>query len=43
MECYMSTEIDYEKTAYEKEHVEGMKRTLYSMILEFNYFKLNSD
>jgi len=43
MECYMSTEIDYGKTAYEKEHVEGMKRTLYSMILEFNYFRLNSD
>jgi len=43
MECYMSKEIDYEKTAYEKEHVEGMKRTLYQMILEFNYFRLNSD
>ena len=39
----MSTEIDYEKTAYEKEHVEGMKRTLYKMILEFNFFRLNSD
>jgi len=39
----MSKEIDYEKTAYEKEHVEGMKKTLYSMILEFNYFRLNSD
>ena len=43
MECYMSTEIDYDKTAYEKERVEGMKRTLYQMILEFNYYKLNSD
>ena len=43
MECYTSTEINYDKTAYEKEHVEGMKRTLYSMILEFNYHKLNSD
>ena len=39
----MSTEIDYDKHHYEKEHVEGMKRTLYSMILEFNYHKLNSD
>ena len=39
----MSTEIDYGKTAYEKEHVEGMKRTLYSMILEFNYHRLKSD
>ena len=43
MECYISKEIDYEKTAYEKEHVEGMKRTLYQMILEFNYHRLNSD
>ena len=43
MECYTSTEIDYSKHSYEKEHVDGMKRTLYSMILEFNYHKLNSD
>ena len=43
MECYMSTEIDYDKTAYEKERVEGMKRTLYQMILEFNFYRLNSD
>ena len=43
MECYTSTEINYDKTAYEKEHVEGINTTLYSMILEFNYHKLNSD
>ena len=43
MECYTSTEIDYDKHSYEKEHVEGMKKTLYSMILEFNYHRLNSD
>ena len=39
----MSTEIDYDKHHYEKEHVEGMKKTLYSMILEFNFYRLNSD
>ena len=39
----MSTEIDYDKTAYEQQHVEGMKRTLYQMILEFNFYRLNSD
>ena len=43
LECYTSTQIDYDKHHYEQEHVEGMKKTLYSMILEFNYHRLNSD
>ena len=43
MECYISTKIDYDQHSYEQEHVEGMKKTLYSMILEFNYHRLNSD
>ena len=43
LECYTSTQIDYDQHSYEPEHVEGMKKTLYSMILEFNYHRLNSD
>ena len=36
-------EIDFDKHSYEREHLDNMKRVLNSMILEFNYFKLNSD
>ena len=36
-------EIDFDQHSYEKEHLDNMKKVLYSMILEFNYHKLNSD
>jgi hypothetical protein len=39
----MSKEIDFDKTAYDKEHLDGMRRTLDQMILEFNFHRLNSD
>ena len=36
-------DIDFDNHCYEKEGLEQMKKVLYSMILEFNFARLESD
>ena len=35
--------VDYDKQPYAKDNLEQMKKVLYSMILEFNFARLESD
>ena len=36
-------DIDYDKQPYAKDNLEQMKKVLYSMILEFNFARLETD